>query len=227
MHRTQGLARVISTGIALLTALLLVGCGSSGGSSDGSSAAGSSEAGSAGSSGTESQDGTVRWGDGSYGVVLAHGAAFDASSWEEQATEIADVGASVIAVEDISPNSIKDAVETLKDEGHQRVALVGGSAGSDAILQLSTDQPDLADQLILLSPNGTVEGLGEQPKLFIASEDEPGAHVSTELAASAPGEDNKAVLLPGSAHAQNIFDTDQGPKVLGLILDRIEMRATG
>ena len=166
----------------------------------------------------------MRWGEGSYGVVLAHGAAFDAKSWQEQANDIADVGASVIAVEDISPDSIADAVQTLKDEGHEQVALVGGSAGSDAILELSSEEPDLADQLILLSPNAFVDGLGEQPKIFIASEDESVADVSTQLAEESPGNDNESVLLPGSAHAQNIFDSDQADKALGLILDRIEMR---
>lgn len=216
MLRTLTPARMGATLVALLAALLMGGCGASAGSA--------ASSGSQGSSGTDDEDGNVRWGDGSYGVVMAHGAAFDAASWQEQATEIADAGASVIAVEDISPDSIAAAVATLQDEGHERVALVGGSAGSDAVLELSSDQPDLADQLILLSPNGTVEGLGEQPKLFVASEDEPVADVSTELADSAPGDDNKAVLLPGSAHAQNIFGTDQGPKVLGLILERITMR---
>jgi len=105
------------------------------------------------------------------------------------------------------------------------VALVGGSAGSDAILQLASSAPALPDQLILLSPNATVDGLGSEPKLFIASEDEPVADVSTELADSAPGDNNIAKILPGSAHAQNIFDTDQGDAVLELMLERIRTYA--
>ncbi|GGF32043.1 hypothetical protein GCM10011519_01780 [Marmoricola endophyticus] len=166
----------------------------------------------------------MRWGEGEYGVVLAHGAAFDAASWSQQATRIADLGASVIAVQDIAPESIAEAVSTLKSEGHERVALVGGSAGSDAILQLSAEQPELADQLVLLSPNSAVDGLGRQPKLFIASEEEPVADVSTELARSAPGDDNEVILLPGSAHAQNIFDSAQGPRAQRALLDRIADR---
>ena len=47
------------------------------------------------------------------------------------------------------------------------------------------------------------------------------ADVSTQLADAGPGSDNLAVLLPGSAHAQNIFDTDQGETVVQLILDRL------
>ncbi len=105
--------------------------------------------------------------------------------------------------------------------GVDDVALVGGSAGADAILQLASEQPDLPDQLVLLSPNRTVEGLGEEPKLFIASEDEPLVEVATELAESAPGEDNTALILPGSAHAQGIFDGDQADEALDAMLERL------
>ncbi|CAN5414967.1 hypothetical protein BH23ACT6_BH23ACT6_16580 [soil metagenome] len=134
---------------------------------------------------------------------------------------MADTGATVVAVEDISPEGINDAVTYLQDSGIDDVALVGGSAGADGILDLASDQPDLPDQLILLSPNSPVEGLGEEPKLFIASEDEPVADVSTELAENSPGSDNEATLLPGSAHAQNIFDTDQAEPVLDAMLERL------
>ncbi|MCM3513915.1 MULTISPECIES: alpha/beta fold hydrolase [unclassified Nocardioides] len=164
----------------------------------------------------------LRWGEGDYGVVLAHGAAFDAASWEEQAVAIADQGASVIAVEDIDPDAIRDAVEQLQGEGVADVALVGASAGADAILDLASQDPELADQLILLSPNATVEGLGEEPKLFVASKDEPVAHVSTESAESSPGEENAVMILPGSAHAQNIFATDQAGPVLDAMLQRLK-----
>ncbi|ROR90870.1 hypothetical protein EDD33_1719 [Nocardioides aurantiacus] len=163
-----------------------------------------------------------RWGEGDYGVVLAHGAAFDAASWETQAVAIANQGASVIAVEDVDTETIGGAVKQLQDEGLANVALVGASAGADTILDLASQDPELADQLILLSPNATVEGLGEEPKLFVASKDEPVAHVSTELAASSPGEENVVMILPGSAHAQNIFATDQAGPVLDAMLQRLK-----
>lgn len=162
------------------------------------------------------------WGDGDSGVVLAHGAAFDAESWTDQATQIAAEGTTVVAVEDISPEGIEAAVTYLKDErGIAGVALIGASAGADGILDLVSQQPDLPDQLIVLSPNSVVDGLGESPKLFIASEDEPVADVSTEMADTAEGDDNEAIILPGSAHAQNIFDTDQAEPTMTAILDRL------
>ncbi|MGI8645860.1 MAG: alpha/beta fold hydrolase [Nocardioides sp.] len=193
----------------LILALALVGCGGTDGAPSG------------GSESVAVADGSLTWGSGGYGVVLAHGAAFDAASWEDQAVQIADQGATVVAVEDTSPESLQAAVADLMTDGIEDVALVGGSAGADAILQLASTEPDLADQLILLSPNAPQDLEGEQPKLFIASEDEPVADVSRELAESSAGDENIAEILPGSAHAQNIFDGDQGDEVLQLILDRL------
>ncbi|WP_323793083.1 hypothetical protein [Nocardioides sp.] len=164
----------------------------------------------------------LTWGNGDYGVVLAHGAAFDAASWTEQAEAIAEQGATVVAVEDISTEGIAAAVTSLQDDGIEKVALVGGSAGADAILRLSAEEPDLADQLVLLSPNTVVEGLGDQPKLFIASEGEPGSDLPNQLAEVSPGDDNQVLVVGGSAHAQNIFDTAQGPDVLAAMLERLD-----
>ena len=101
------------------------------------------------------------------------------------------------------------------------VALVGGSVGADAILRVTSGMPGLPDQLILLSPNVAQDGLGVAPKLFIASEGEPLVDVARELARSAAGDDNEALIIPGSAHAQNIFDTDQAEPVTQVILDRL------
>ncbi len=192
-------------------ALVLAGCGTS------------DEAPTGGSSAETTVDGAdaLRWGSGERGVVLAHGSAFDAASWEAQATAIAEQGATVVAVEDTSPDSIEAAVAALRDEGIEDIALIGGSSGADAILQLLSDQPDLASELILISPNSAVRLEGDQPKLFVASEDESVADVSEELADSAAGDENAVELLPGSAHAQNIFDTDQAEPLLDLILERL------
>ena len=202
--------------------MLLTACGGGSGGSGGSSG----DSGSAGGegSGSRSQAGgsdVLTWGDGDYGVVLAHGAAFDAVSWEEQATAIAEQGATVVAVEDISTEGIAAAVQQLQDDGIDEVALVGGSAGADAILRLASEQPDLPDQLVLLSPNTVVEGLGEEPKLFIATEGEPGADIPQQLVEASPGDDNQTLIVGGSAHAQNVFDTEQGPEVLEVLLERL------
>lgn len=219
--------RITRAALTLATVMTLASCtGSDPSGADAPGESSSEHSESTGAPITINGNDALTWGDGPYGVVLAHGAAFDAASWQPQATLIAEQGATVIAVENISPEAIRDAVEQLQGEGMDDVALIGGSAGADAILDLASQDPDLPDQLILLSPNSTVEGLGEQPKLFIASEDEPVADVSVELAESAPGEENEAQILPGSAHAQNIFDTDQAESVVTAILERLARFAT-
>ncbi|MEO8106202.1 MAG: alpha/beta hydrolase [Actinomycetes bacterium] len=212
---------VARTALALSVVLALANCGDS---SETSSTAVAGD--SPGESISIAGSAALRWGDGDYGVVLGHGAAFDAASWEKQAVAIADQGATVIAVENIDPDSIRDAVEQLQGEGIADVALVGASAGADAILDLASQEPGLADQLILLSPNAVVDGLGDEPKLFIASTDEPVANVSTELAESSPGDDNAVELVPGSAHAQNIFATDLASSVLDAMLERLKRFAS-
>lgn len=216
---------VLATVVAAVLAVVLAGCGggatTSGESSSGEGSSGEQAAGE-GSSGEPAAgvDGLV-WGEGETGVVLAHGAAFDAASWQAQATVLAEAGLTVLAVEDISPEGIEAGIEELNERGVDDVALAGGSAGADSILDLASRRPGLASQLVLLSPNATVEGLGEEPKLFIASRDESVAGVSTELASSAPGDDNQVELVPGSAHAQHLFDTDQGDRVLALMVERL------
>ncbi len=203
-------------GVLLAALVLLVGA--CGGDDASGGASGSPEPGQQGQVGGSD---VLTWGDGDYGVVLAHGAAFDAASWTDQATAIAEQGATVVAVEDISEESIAAAVQQLQDDGIERVALVGGSAGADAILRLVSAQPDLPDQLVLLSPNTVVEGLGEEPKLFIASEGEPGTDVPQQLVDASPGDDNQVLIVGGSAHAQNVFDTEQGAEVLEAMLERL------
>jgi hypothetical protein len=62
--------------------------------------------------------------------------------------------------------------------------------------------------VILLSGTGEVSGLGEYPKLFVASEGEGLAEEVRRMAERAPGTRNEALILPGDAHAQAVFGTD-------------------
>ena len=204
----------------LLAGIFSVGCGApdeqsgrEGGSSSGSSAVGSGETVEVG--GTEA----IVWGEGGRGVVLAHGAAYDAASWRDQARRLADNGVIALAVEDTSAQSVAEAASYLKDEhGVRDVALVGASAGTSGVLGAAEEKPGLADQVILLSGTGDVSGLGECPKLFVASEGEGLADTVRGMAEEAPGDRNKVLILPGDAHAQAIFETNQGEKLMRAIL---------
>lgn len=167
----------------------------------------------------------LAWGDGDYGVVLVHGAAYDAASWAPQAEVLAANGMTVVAVEQADAGSVEGAIGYLQTErGVERVALLGASAGTSAVLSVGREAPELVDQLIVLSGSGDVSVLGDFPKLFTASEGEPQASDAERMAAEAPGDWNALYLAPGDAHAQAIFMTDGGPQLLDAILQRLEER---
>jgi len=155
--------------------------------------------------------------------VLAHGAAYDAASWREQAERLAGSGVVALAVEDTSTQSVAEAAGYLKEErGVRDVTLIGASAGTGGVLGAAEEDPGLADGVILLSGTGEVSGLGEYPKLFVASEGEGLAGTVRTMAEEAPGSRNEALILPGDAHAQAIFASDQGEKLMRTILERLE-----
>ncbi|MDP9480525.1 MAG: alpha/beta hydrolase [Actinomycetota bacterium] len=163
------------------------------------------------------------WGEGDYGVVMAHGAAYDAASWEKQARRISGEGMIALAVEDTSPRNLLAAVEYLKEErGAEGVALLGASAGGSDALRTARENPRVADQLILLSATGKTSGLGEGPKLFVASEGEGITGEVRRMAEEAPRGRNEALVLPGDAHAQATFETEEGERLVQDILERLE-----
>ena len=213
----------------VLAAVLLVGCGGAGDEPAGSAppegrdpAKSSSEAAFGERVEVEETEAPL-WGEGDYGVVLAHGAAYDAASWEEQARRIAEEGMIALAVEDNAPENLLAGMEFLKGgRGAEGVALLGASAGGSDVLRTAGENPGIPDQLILLSATGDVSGLGEEPKLFVASEGEGIAGEVRRMAKEASGDRNEALVLPGDAHAQAIFGTEEGERLMQAILERLQ-----
>ena len=206
-------------GIAIAVAVLVVGCGASGSSTADGEQGGDISGEWVWLPGTWA----VLWGEGERGVVLAHGAAYDAASWESQGQTMGENGASALAVEETSPSNLRTAIRYLKEEsGVESVALIGASAGARPVLEVGGEDPEKIDQLILLSGIGDVSDLGEYPKLFVASEGEEIAERVRQMADEAPGDRNEALILPGDAHAQAIFQTEEGERLMQVILERIE-----
>ena len=203
--------------VLAVTILLSSGCGSSGDSGEEPESDTSGERISVGET-----EGIV-WGEGDRGAVLAHGAAYDAASWETQGQTLAENGVTALAVEDTSPANLRSAVDYLKEEyGVESVALIGASAGARTALQAAEQYPEEVGQIILLSGTGDVSGLGGYPKLFVASEGEGIAEEARRMAEEAPGEQNETLILSGDAHAQAIFRTEEGERLMQTILERLE-----
>jgi pimeloyl-ACP methyl ester carboxylesterase len=164
------------------------------------------------------------YGQGTRGVVFAHGAIFNKQSWAPLAKRIAAQGFRALAIDfrgygksrggsdaDALDQDVLAAVRWLHAQGVKSVSVVGGSMGGGAAGLAATEvNPGEIDKLILLSPMPI-----EQPEqikagsiLYIASRGESLAASVLQQFARAP-EPKKIVLLDGSAHAQNIFATAQ------------------
>jgi alpha-beta hydrolase superfamily lysophospholipase len=183
------------------------------------------------------------YGKGDRGVVLAHGALFNKESWAPQARPLAKAGFRVLAIDFRGhgqsrggPNTprglvglsydVLAAVRYLHETGSKDVSVVGASLGGGASAQAATEaKPGEIDRLILLAAVAIKDPQKMQGrKLFIVSEHDmlgngtPRLNVVREQYEKAPGP-KKLLVLSGSAHAQNIFKTDQGPRLYQAILE--------
>lgn len=182
------------------------------------------------------------YGKGDHGVVLAHGGRFDKASWEKQAQALAKAGFRALAIDfrgygqsrgpgQSDPLSaplhfdVLAAVRYLRKTGAKTVSVVGGSMGGSAAADASIEaEPGEIDRLVLLAAwaGGPPEKLKGR-KLFIVSRDDTRGDGVVRLVkireqyekASGPKE---LVILDGSAHAQFVFQTDQGERLMREIL---------
>ena len=182
------------------------------------------------------------YGHGTRAVILAHGGRFGKESWKPQAQVLANSGFLVLALRfrgdrtnpdgttgDFGsyPDNAEDvlaAVAYLRSIGAKTISAVGGSLGGDAVGNADAQSPPgTFDRIVILAAEG-----GDAPekltgrKLFILARDDsngsgPRLPGITSHYEKAP-QPKKLVLLDGSAHAQFLFDTPQGPRLLEEIL---------
>ena len=183
------------------------------------------------------------YGAGDQGVVLAHGGQFTKESWSEQAQALTNAGFRTLAIDfrgrgrsrggsASSPGDgdahldVLAAIEYLRSSGAERISLVGASFGGWAVGRAATRAPggDIDDIVLLAhSPIENPEALPGRKLFILARDDFSGGGVlrlpsiqDQYERAPAP---KKLVILEGSAHAQHIFRTDQGDRLLREILD--------
>ncbi|MBX6749548.1 MAG: alpha/beta fold hydrolase [Micromonosporaceae bacterium] len=114
----------------------------------------------------------AEWGDGPRGVVLLHQRGADLCRWWDFATELADAGYHVLAI-DFRGNGYSDsgpvhdltrdavgAVAWLKQAGATQVVLVGASMGATTALVTAGRHPDLAAGVVSLSMPGSIDVTG-------------------------------------------------------------------
>jgi pimeloyl-ACP methyl ester carboxylesterase len=189
------------------------------------------------------------YGKSDRGVVLAHGGRFNKESWAKQAQTLSAAGFQVLALDfrgygksrgpgdSIPMNAplnldVLAAVRYLRQNGAKSVSVVGGSMGGGAAADASiASQPGEIDRLVLIgaSPNGPSEKL-KSPILFIvarddANDDGPRLPRIREQYEKAP-QPKELIILDGSAHAQFLFETDQGDRVMREILRFLSAKST-
>lgn len=165
------------------------------------------------------------WGTGSYGLVLVPDTGRDATSWDSVAPDFASDGMTVLAIDSDNPVAVVAALRYLRqDRRLERVALLGAGSGADAAIEVAGDQRGLVDQLIVLSASADVTGLGEMPKLFVASTGEPAAADAQRMATEAAGAWNELYLAEGSDSGQEILEGDGRDGTMAAILRRLDER---
>jgi len=181
------------------------------------------------------------YGHGDKAVVLAHGGQFNKESWAKQARTLEAAGFRVLAIDFRGYGKSKGpgdsdamdaplhldvlaAVRYLRNAGAKSVSIVGGSMGGGAAGDASiASRPGEIDRIVMLgaAPNGSGDKL-KSPSLFIVARDDasddgprlPGIRKQYEKAP----EPKKLIVVDGAAHAQFLFQTDQGERVMQEIL---------
>ena len=182
------------------------------------------------------------YGRGDRGVVLAHGGRFTKESWAPQARALAAAGFRVLAIDfrgrgqsrggvsarpgdDGSRFDVLAAVRYLHQIGASTVSVVGASFGGGAAAEAATEAlPGEIDRLVLLahSPIAHPERIPGR-KLFILSRGDTTGSGTPRLIgireqyerAPAPKE---LIILAGAAHAQFLFVTEEGERLMREIL---------
>ena len=180
------------------------------------------------------------YGRGERAIVLAHGGRFDRKSWASQAKVLAEAGFRVMAIdfrgegesrggsqsrslEDGRPLDILAAVDYSRKAGAKSVSVVAASMGGDYAAEAAEVEPTAIDRLVLLA-SGAYTPLTHMRgrKLFLVARDDANSdgprlpRIRAQYAkALGPKE---LIVVDGSAHAQLLFDTDQGERVMREIL---------
>jgi len=180
------------------------------------------------------------YGDGAHAVLLAHGRVFDKESWEPLARQLQAAGYQALAIDfrGYGESTAGSAGNTLEQDvlggirylGEQRgaaaVSVIGGSMGGGAAARAAVLAPAGQIEALVLLSAGSLDDpslMHAARILFIASEDEgmaPGVRAQHERAP----QPKKLVLLPGDAHAQHIFKTDQAARLSDEILSFLAVR---
>ncbi len=186
------------------------------------------------------------YGKGPRAVLLAHGGRFTKASWRDQAAALVSAGFRVLAIDfrgfgcstipgqshfddATSEQDVLAAVHYLKSHGARTVFIVGGSLGAAAAGNAAVHSaPGDIDRIVFLggAPDLPADKLKSRSLFIVSREDSDGASLrlpGIRAQYEKAPEPKELIVLDGSAHAQFLFQTDQGPRVMREILRFLSM----
>jgi pimeloyl-ACP methyl ester carboxylesterase len=183
--------------------------------------------------------------DADAGLVLAHMLPADQSAWFETAAALAEDGYRVLTFNlrgycpggdagcsegdkdvDKADDDLSAALGYLREQGVDRVGLMGASIGGLASIIVASREGQGVDVVITLSAPETLGGLAATPeilgsvsaaKLFIAGSSDGTAAASAESMFNASGQPKRFELLTTDAHGTDLLESSQGGRVNDLI----------
>lgn len=179
------------------------------------------------------------------GLVLAHMLPSDQSDWFETAASLADDGYRVLTFNmrgycpggdagcsegekdiDAADDDLAAALAVLRQQGVDRVGLIGASIGGLSSILIASREGPAVDVVITLSAPETLGGLGATPdvlaavsaaKLFIAGSSDGTGASSAESMYNATGQPKRLELLTTDAHGTDLLGSNQAGRVHDLI----------
>ena len=178
------------------------------------------------------------------GIVLAHGATVDQSSWFAFAEELGKRGYLVLTFDfrgycpggdagcsdgskDTStrPTDLHAAIQEIRSFGIERLGLMGSSLGGSAVLTAAANEGDRLDLVVALSAVSATDGdlrAISAPKLFIAGTADDGVAALAQGFFDASSQPKKLVLLDTGDHGAEMLRGSRREEARATVFDWLE-----
>jgi len=178
------------------------------------------------------------------GIVLAHGATVDQSSWFAFAEELGRRGYLVLTFDfrgycpggdagcsdgskdtNTRPTDLHAAIQEIRSFGIERLGLMGSSLGGSAVLTVAADEGDRLDLVVALSAvSATDDDLRSisAPKLFMAGTADDGIAALAQRFFDASSQPKRLVLLDTEDHGAEMLRGSQSEEARAAVFDWLE-----
>ena len=178
------------------------------------------------------------------GIVLAHGATVDQSSWFAFAEELGRRGYLVLTFDfrgycpggdagcsdgskdtNTRPTDLHAAIQEIRSFGIERLGLMGSSLGGSAVLTVAADEGDGLDLVVALSAVSATDDdlrMISAPKLFMAGTADDGIAALAQRFFDASSQPKRLVLLDTGDHGAEMLRGSQSEEARAAVFDWLE-----